>query len=229
MALDNTAVSGRPLIGWRSWLPLTPTLSPSPSGSLWRGCPLWVARERRGEGAPASPAQRALRVDVERVERLARGHEQAVARARPPKQRLAQRSGSAMRPIGVPSGLNTATPSKACRPCPSRTRGCRRRRTRKPSGVLARLGSDEDAPVGQVSPSAADVVDEDRARPRPALDDVEHRFVGREGEAVRAVARRRRPPWLARCGRRRDRRWMRQLRLGPCRPRSSRGCRRAGR
>jgi len=27
-----------PLIGWSPWLPLTPTLSPSPSGPLWRGC-----------------------------------------------------------------------------------------------------------------------------------------------------------------------------------------------
>ena len=42
--------------------------------------------------------RRALRVHIECIDRLARGHEQAVA-LHPPKQRLAQRSGSAMRPI----------------------------------------------------------------------------------------------------------------------------------
>src|SRR5262245_19331774 len=39
-------------------------------------------------------------------------------RLRPPKQTLAQRSGSAIKPIGLPSGLNTLTPSRSALPMP---------------------------------------------------------------------------------------------------------------
>ena len=56
------------------------------------------ANDQRRRGSSPSHA---LRIHVERIDRLARRHEQAVA-LRPPKQRLAQRSGSAMKPIGLP-------------------------------------------------------------------------------------------------------------------------------
>ena len=50
--------SGRSLIGRSPLLPLTPTLSPSPSGSLWGGRPPLMARGRRGEGVPRPPLTR---------------------------------------------------------------------------------------------------------------------------------------------------------------------------
>src|SRR5580704_17882579 len=60
---------------------------------------------RRPEVNPGSP----LRVDVERVERLAGGHEQPAGLG-PPKHTLAATSGRWMRPISLACGFQTVTP-----------------------------------------------------------------------------------------------------------------------
>jgi len=56
-------------------------------------------------------------------------------RFRPPKQRLAQRSGSAMRPIMTPSGANTTTPSSSGSPMPQPHHRLPSMSERMPSGV----------------------------------------------------------------------------------------------
>src|SRR3954462_5502211 len=53
--------------------------------------------------SPLSPARRALRIDVEGVDRSVEAIRSRF-RFSPPKQRLAQRSGNRMRPISLPSG-----------------------------------------------------------------------------------------------------------------------------
>src|SRR3954454_24924175 len=100
-------------------------------------------------------------------------------RLRPPKHRLAQRSGSAMKPIGLPSGLNTLTPSSSARPMPQPHHKLPSMSTRKPSGVPLGLRGDQDALVGQARAVVDHVVGMDLTRARAAVLDVAFGLVGR--------------------------------------------------
>src|SRR5262245_24703440 len=107
-------------------------------------------------------------------------------RLRPPKQTLAQRSGSAIKPIGLPSGLNTLTPSRSAWPMPQPHHKLPSTSTRKPSGVPS--GS---AVIKMRKPRAIvdHVVGIDVTRRRAAVLDIAFGFVGRELDAVRAAQR----------------------------------------
>src|SRR5947209_481473 len=104
----------------------------------------------------------------------------------PPKQTLAERSGRLMWPIGAPSGLKMRTPSSSAVPMPQPHHRLPSTSTRKPSGVF-RLGADDQAPgIGELGP-VDNVEGVDRAGSRLALDHIELRLVGREGEPVRPL------------------------------------------
>ncbi len=107
-------------------------------------------------------------------------------RCAPPKQTLAQRSGRSMRPISLPAGLKTCTPSSPASPMPQPHQRLPSISTRKPSGV----------PLGPASMkvlrffnefSSEHVKSKNLPRLRARLDDVQNGFVGREREAVGLV------------------------------------------
>src|SRR5215475_3882671 len=99
-----------------------------------------------------------------------------------PKQTLAQRSGSAMKPIGLPVGSKIFTPSCWALPMPHPHHRLPSTSRRKPSGVPPASADDERASVADLL--TIDVVDADHARGHAGLDDVKLLLVGREGKPV---------------------------------------------
>ena len=126
-------------------------------------------------------------------------------RWRPPKQRLAQRSGSSMRPIVCRPGRrpHAVEPSP---PCPSRTRGCRRCRSGSRRGAPAPALT-KTRPFASAVPPADHVEHPDRRAAPRATHDVEPALVGREAQAVRAADVAGRHGRLRRLPGRADRRW----------------------
>ena len=115
-------------------------------------------------------------------------------RLRPPKQRLAQRSGSAMRPIGLPSGAKIITPSRSAEPMPQPHHRLPSTSQRMPSGVPPGPASMKDALVGELAAAVGDVEGEELAVGHAAaLDHVEEssRRARSTGRWARARLRRR--------------------------------------
>src|SRR6185312_7097226 len=140
---------------------------------------------RASEWRNPSPALHALRIDVERIQRVRRCHEQAVAldaaetqigaalRQRNMADRLALRREHAHAvELG---GHAPAAPQIAVDIAAETVRRA------------ARAGVDDDAAVGDLVAVADHVIGEDAPRLAARLDDVEDRLVRRESEAVRRI------------------------------------------
>src|SRR5262249_60826256 len=89
----------------------------------------------------------------------------------PPKQRLAQRSGSEMKAIGLPVGSKILTPSCWALPMPQPHQRLPSTSQRKPSGVPPGSAVMKARPLASLS--SVDVVDLDHARGHTRLDAVE--------------------------------------------------------
>src|SRR5262249_45264045 len=100
----------------------------------------------------------------------------------PPKQRLAQRSGSAMKPIGLPAASEIWPPSGCGFPMPQPHQRIAVDIAREAVRSAARLGGDEGAAVAEFV--VVDVEHFDHAGGRARLDDVEFLLVGRKGKPV---------------------------------------------
>src|SRR6516165_11961548 len=133
------------------------------------------------QALPRSPSRRALRIDVERIERVARGHEQPVA------------LDAAEAEIGGPLGQGDEADGLAGRV--ENLHSVQLRAAHAPAapqiavdvaaeavGRAIRFGGDEGAAVRELV--VVDVIDADHARRHAGLDDVELLLVGREGEPV---------------------------------------------
>ena len=125
--------------------------------------------------APTSAAGSALGVDVERIHRRAGRHEQAVAVRRRRSRHWRSVRAAAMRPISLPAGLKTNTPSRSALPMPQPHHRLPSTSQRNPSGVPG-PGVDQHAPVRQPLAAADDVIGEDVARRAAGFDDVQLRL-----------------------------------------------------
>src|SRR6516225_6674196 len=97
-------------------------------------------------------------------------------RLTPPKQTLAERSGSAMKPMGLPVGSKIFTPSCSALPHAPAAPQIAVDVAAEAVRSAARLGGDEGAAVGELV--VVDVIDADHARRHAGLDDVELLLVG---------------------------------------------------
>ena len=146
-------------------------------------------------------------------------------RLAPPKQRLAQRSGSRMRPISSPVGIedrHAVEPLAAAPAAPEVAVGVAAQAVGD-----ARAAVDEDAPVGELRAVGG-------PRRRRGSRAAWRRSPPRRAAARRArstgrwaAGRRRSPPWPRPSGRRRGTRWW-AARRAPCGPRSCRGSPKGG-
>src|SRR3981081_3553926 len=95
-------------------------------------------------------------------------------RLRPPKHRMAQASGRAMRPVIFPVAWEDGNPVQFPRApaAPQITVDIAAEAVR---GALADIA--KDAAIGELCPVLDDVVDADRTRPRARFDDVHSAFV----------------------------------------------------
>src|SRR5215831_11432849 len=106
-------------------------------------------------------------------------------RLTPPKQILAERSGSAMKPMGLPFASKIFTPYCCAVPIPQPHHRLPSTSQRKPSGRPTRLSGDEGAVIGELI--VVDVIDADYPRGHSRFDDVELLLVRRESQSIRPV------------------------------------------
>src|SRR5262245_36585761 len=110
-------------------------------------------------------------------------------RLRPPKARLAQRSGSAMKPIGLPSGLNTSTPSSSALPHAPAAPQVAVHIDTEAIGRAIRLRCDQDALVDKANAVVDDIISINGTRVWTAVLDITFALVGRELHAIRQIER----------------------------------------
>src|SRR5882762_9964470 len=143
-------------------------------------------RSTRSSADLRSAARRALRVHVERIDRGARGHEEAIA-----VDAAKAHVGAALGQVDAPDKLRFAAEDvdaverlAAHAPAhPEVAVDVQAEAVRGPAG----LGGKKHAAVREPRAAIHDVVDAHYARGGAGLDDVEPGFVGREGEAVGPV------------------------------------------
>src|SRR5215212_4451698 len=139
---------------------------------------------RSGWPAPASATRRALRVDVERIDRLARRHEQAVAATAAEAD-----VGAALRQLdAADEGAVAVVDHHAVELVGAHAPAAPEVPVDVDAEAVrgARAGVDEHALVLELPPVHVEGEDQP-VRRRARLDEVEDRLVGREGEAIGAA------------------------------------------
>ena len=157
---------------------------PDRSRGRKRGCRGLKSGSRPSPGRRFSAADRALGVDVDRVERLAGRHEQAVA-LQPAEAQIGAALGQCDAADHRAVGGENRDPVQGLAHPPAAPQIAVDIAAEAVGRAVAEIG--EVARVGEAGAVGDDIEDGDRARPGSRFDDVNARFVGREGEAVRAA------------------------------------------
>ena len=104
-------------------------------------------------------------------------------RRAPPKQRLAQRSGNEILPIGLPSELYTVTPLY-CSPGPDADPQIAVGVTAEAVRDVAPFDGDGNARIGELGPVVDEIVAADHARHDAVVGEIDLALVGREAKPV---------------------------------------------